>query len=339
MPGELNEQQIRQTAIILGLPADFIRKDYFVTKAIRLLTQVQNEYFELVFQGGTSLSKGYGIINRLSEDIDFRVIAKPSCLNLGKDAKRRELRHFRHTLVDTLRDAGFTVPSEEVRVFYEGRYMSIRAAFDGGQNIMYLKPHIAIDCFLGTIELKPQIKPISSMVKVTLGDEACDHQYFPVACVALDETASEKWVALSRRVVDAHESPRDSDKHLVRHLYDLHQLHQQNCLTERYYAVLENVIKKEQAIFDSMNHSHTKAETVLYQLQNEKKWEEHWNVFLQQMVYQPEKPDFKQAINSITQLNSRRLERGENKQITSATIEKEQQENSVKPIKKRGRRL
>ena len=66
MPGELNEQQIRKTAIQLGLPTDFIRKDYFVTKAIRLLTSVQNDYFELVFQGGTSLSKGYRLINRLS---------------------------------------------------------------------------------------------------------------------------------------------------------------------------------------------------------------------------------------------------------------------------------
>lgn len=68
MPGELNEQQIRQTAIILGLPADFIRKDYYITKAIRLLIAVPNDYFKLIFQGGTSLSKGCGIINRLSED-------------------------------------------------------------------------------------------------------------------------------------------------------------------------------------------------------------------------------------------------------------------------------
>lgn len=182
MPGDLYEQQIRQTAIILGLPADFIRKDYFVTKAIRLLTEVQNDYFELVFQGGTNLTEGYGVINRLSEDVDFRVIAKPSCLNLGKDAKRHELRHFRHMLLDTLRSAGFTVPTEEIKVFYEGRYMSIWAILDGGQNIMYLKTHIAIDCFLGTIELTPVIKPISSLVKVTLGDETCNHNYFPVAC-------------------------------------------------------------------------------------------------------------------------------------------------------------
>ncbi|HIF0302647.1 TPA: hypothetical protein ACXYLJ_002953 [Legionella pneumophila] len=59
MPSELNEQQIRQTAIYLGSPADFIRKDYFVTKAICLLVGIENDYFGLVFQGGTSLYKGY----------------------------------------------------------------------------------------------------------------------------------------------------------------------------------------------------------------------------------------------------------------------------------------
>jgi predicted nucleotidyltransferase component of viral defense system len=88
MPGELNEQQVRQTAIILGLSADFIRKDYFVTKAIRLLSEISNDYFALIFQGGTSLSKGYGVINRLSEDVDFRVISKSSSLKLGQSAKK-----------------------------------------------------------------------------------------------------------------------------------------------------------------------------------------------------------------------------------------------------------
>lgn len=88
MPGELNESQIRKTAIYLGLPADFICKDYFVTKAIRLLTGIQDDYFELIFQGGTSLSKGYCLINRLSEDIDFRVRLKDSANKLIKCLKK-----------------------------------------------------------------------------------------------------------------------------------------------------------------------------------------------------------------------------------------------------------
>jgi len=307
MPGELKEQQIRQTSIILGLSADFIRKDYFVTKAIGLLSEISNDYFELVFQGGTSLSKGYGVISRMSEDVDFRVIAKPPCLDLGQSAKRRELRLFRHTLVESLANAGFNVQAQDVKVFYEGRYMSIRASFDGAQGIVYLKPHIAIDCFLGELELKPEIKNISSMIKVTLGDAECDHRYFPVPCVALNETAAEKWVALSRRIVDANQTPRDTDKHLVRHLYDLYQLKQQNCISDDYYIVLDRVLEKEQDMFGvgSFDDMRTKVTSALHHLRTNKKWEEHWQFFLEQMVYQAEKPTFEQAVMSVEELNFR----------------------------------
>ena len=299
MPGKLNESQIRKTAIYLGLPADFIRKDYFVTKAIRLLTGIEDDYFELIFQGGTSLSKGYCLINRLSEDIDFRVRLKDSAKKLGKDAKRRQLRSFRYSLIDALVNGGFVIHPENVKVFYEGRYMSIRASFDGGGDLSYLKPHIAIDCFLGELELEPQVKDISSMVKVHLGDES-DHVFFPVACVALDETAAEKWVALTRRVAGAGKKERDSDKHLVRHLYDLYQLSDKKCLSDKYYLVIEKVLQKEDAMFElqatEANNLLSNSKLALQDLRSNEKWEEHWNFFLEQMVYHPDKPTFEQAM-------------------------------------------
>jgi len=299
MPGELNESHIRKTAAYLGLPVDFIRKDYFVTKAIRLLTSVQDDYFELIFQGGTSLSKGYCLINRLSEDIDFRVRLKHLLPPLGKDAKRRQLRIFRHSLVEALVKGGFVIQSENVKVFYEGRYMSIRASFEGGNALSYLKPHIAIDCFVGELELEPQVKSISSMIKVHLGDES-DHIFFPVACVALDETAAEKWVALTRRVAGSAQKERDSDKHLVRHLYDLHQLSDKMCLSDQYYSVIDKVLRKEQAIYD-LDASHaddllSNLKLALQDLRGNQKWKEHWNFFLDQMVYHSDKPSFEEAM-------------------------------------------
>lgn len=326
MPGKLNEQHIRQTAIYLGLPADFIRKDYFVTKAIRILVDVKNDYFGLVFQGGTSLSKGYGVINRLSEDIDFRIISKPVCSALGKDAKRRELRSFRHALVEVLINANFDIKPHDVQVYYEGRYMSIRASFDGSQGINYLRPHIAIDCFLGTLELNPEIKNISSMIKVALGDTECDHDYFAVACVNLNETAAEKWVALSRRVVDANEKSRDSDKHLVRHLYDLYELQQQGCLSNDYYQVVERVLEKEQEQFGSSTEDlYSKIGTAFHHLRFNKKWEEHWDFFLEQMVYQSKKPQFEEAVTVVENMRPCSLraanQQNELKEKTNLTYE------------------
>ncbi|WP_245183353.1 hypothetical protein [Legionella israelensis] len=76
---------------------------------------------------------------RWPTQLDFRVIAKSPCLDLGQSAKRRELRLFRHSLVESLVNAGFDVQAQNIKVFYEGRYMSIRASFEGAQGIVYNK--------------------------------------------------------------------------------------------------------------------------------------------------------------------------------------------------------
>ena len=54
MHDNLNPEQTRITSIELGIPSDFVRKDFYVTKAIQTLTSVDDEYFALIFQGGTS---------------------------------------------------------------------------------------------------------------------------------------------------------------------------------------------------------------------------------------------------------------------------------------------
>ena len=58
----------------LGLPADVIEKDYWVTQALRGLAV--SHPGEFIFKGGTSLSKGFGLIERFSEDIDILVIRR-----------------------------------------------------------------------------------------------------------------------------------------------------------------------------------------------------------------------------------------------------------------------
>lgn len=73
MHGDLKEL-IEATSMRLGISEPVIEKDYFVTKAIHTLTKAKNEYFELVFQGGTCLSKAHKIIQHMSEDCDFRII-------------------------------------------------------------------------------------------------------------------------------------------------------------------------------------------------------------------------------------------------------------------------
>ena len=53
-------------------PAAFLEKDYWVTAVIRALNAAAPGGF--VLKGGTSLSKGYGLINRFSEDVDILLV-------------------------------------------------------------------------------------------------------------------------------------------------------------------------------------------------------------------------------------------------------------------------
>ncbi len=72
-----------------GIDGEIIEKDYYVTLILRLLSERQPN---CVFKGGTSLSKGFHIINRFSEDVDISFSE-----HLG-DGKRHSLKHKTTTL-------------------------------------------------------------------------------------------------------------------------------------------------------------------------------------------------------------------------------------------------
>ncbi|MBL8827242.1 MAG: nucleotidyl transferase AbiEii/AbiGii toxin family protein [Planctomycetaceae bacterium] len=76
-----------------GLRAGIIEKDYFVTEALRIITAVAGD--KVIFKGGTSLSKGWNLIQRFSEDIDLFLDPLAFDPALGKKAIDRELKGLR----------------------------------------------------------------------------------------------------------------------------------------------------------------------------------------------------------------------------------------------------
>jgi len=52
-----------------GLRPAVIEKDYYVTEALRIVAAGAGG--QVIFKGGTSLSKGWNLIQRFSEDIDI----------------------------------------------------------------------------------------------------------------------------------------------------------------------------------------------------------------------------------------------------------------------------
>lgn len=69
------EQQnaaLEQTALRSGLSVNAIEKDWWVTLTLKALFQSAYANY-LIFKGGTSLSKGWRLIERFSEDVDLAV--------------------------------------------------------------------------------------------------------------------------------------------------------------------------------------------------------------------------------------------------------------------------
>lgn len=66
-----------------------LEKDFIVTKVLEALLAVKDENFDLVFCGGTCLSKAYGLLARISEDVDIKVVAKQG--KVFGATRRREL--------------------------------------------------------------------------------------------------------------------------------------------------------------------------------------------------------------------------------------------------------
>src|ERR1700683_4534750 len=76
-----------------GLRPAIIEKDYYVTEALRIITVAAAD--KVIFKGGTSLSKGWNLIQRFSEDIDLFLDPLSFHRPLGKKPIDRELKKLR----------------------------------------------------------------------------------------------------------------------------------------------------------------------------------------------------------------------------------------------------
>ena len=95
-----------ETANRLGAPVGNVEKDFWVCWTLNALYRERPAGGpRLLFKGGTSLSKGYGLIRRFSEDIDITVfrddLDEPASVEELETLSKRKRRHR----LDAIRDA------------------------------------------------------------------------------------------------------------------------------------------------------------------------------------------------------------------------------------------
>lgn len=95
-----------------GISEQIAEKDYYVTEALRILAAELGEW--VIFKGGTSLSKGWGLIQRFSEDLDLFVNPVREAGRLSSRGIDRELKRV-HDLV-AVHPALQLLPEHRVKV-------------------------------------------------------------------------------------------------------------------------------------------------------------------------------------------------------------------------------
>jgi hypothetical protein len=214
-----------------GIAAALIEKDYWVTHTLWALHQTG---LDIWFKGGTSLSKGFGLIHRFSEDLDLMVqhgstgglppVTNWTSSNKGPVAKRR-------AFYDAL-EAALVVP--DVRVERDSSHIDkqARGADYLGQYPGALKSQLApamspfVRLEVGRARVTPHVeRALSSFVHEYLDSEGLlgnyeDNRPRSVRCVHPLVTAFEKLDAMARRY------PRDDMKPdgFVRHYEDVAQI-------------------------------------------------------------------------------------------------------------------
>ncbi len=117
---------VEKLAEDLGTSPGLIEKDWHVVRAIGVIAGVDTAGMMPAFSGGTSLLKGWELIKRFSEDIDFKV-GEPTTTSASRE--RRERTAYRERILEALHSAGFE-PVVEPLVRDVSRFFSADLAYD-----------------------------------------------------------------------------------------------------------------------------------------------------------------------------------------------------------------
>jgi hypothetical protein len=205
-----------------GLRHAIIEKDYYVTEALRIVASARDK---VIFKGGTSLAKGWNLIQRFSEDIDLFLDPLAFDPPLGKKGIDRELKK--------LRDAVGTHPAltflpEEARTI-GGFGRSDRFAYTqrfGGPGEVPNRVLLEAGTASGreptsVVELRSYVAEFLAQTGATLGTE--DESPFPMRLLHFRRTFVEKMFAIHSKV-ELFKRDQQPIGSYARHYYDLLQL-------------------------------------------------------------------------------------------------------------------
>jgi len=294
---------IQAIAAELVVDQCFIEKDWYAMQIIGVLSQIQDPEFQLIFSGGTSLSKGFGLIKRFSEDLDFKVQV------IGDPSSRKQRKNFREKVLDVLEKnpIEWQLDRNALQKGNESSFFKVpiryQSPFEVSQS---LRPYVQLEVTFEPPTLDPIKKSLQSFVSQAL-KQTPEAIAFP--CIDPVETAADKLSALVWRIPNRDRYSENDDPTLVRHLHDLAPLSSLIQKSKDFSRLVSNCLNndqhrgnKETAITEPLKAIDFLVET----FKTDTLYQEEYKKFVDGMSYadDSERFSFSDALQSLINLKN-----------------------------------
>lgn len=322
IPDSTKKNAYEQIAENTGMSAFAVEKDWWVVQTLRIIFEM-GVGSHLVFKGGTSLSKSWGLIQRFSEDVDLAIdrsflgfegeLSKSRITALRKEAGTYTSGKFKLELEQKFKDKGF-----------ENLFFKLVDAKDSDQDPRIIEiyyPHIIqepeylaarVQIEIGCRSLKEPftVCSIASLIDLHYPTQYFVLPSFEVPSVNPERTFLEKIFLLHEEFQRPFEKIRVDDR-LSRHLYDVVSLSK----TEFAEIALTNPELYETIVIH--RHKFTRLGGVNYNLHQPKTinpipipeviedWRKDYNKMLEQMIYEENPYSFDELIEKLKHLTLR----------------------------------
>lgn len=322
LPEERRREIIVAAANRRGMSEEAVEKDWWVTLVLKAVFSTEWAG-ELVFKGGTSLSKGWDLIERFSEDIDLSInrsvlgfneefVSNTQVSKLRKKASEFICGKFQKGLQTALQSLGVDSALFELTIqesdlsdrdpqVLELAYTSVisRGA--------YIRDKVIIEVGARSLREPLSQRPIQSIIGTTFPGQEWSGDPFDIPIVEPKRTFLEKAFLLHEGFLgdEAFEPQRKS-----RHLYDLERLmvteHAEAALQDK--ELYDHIIVHRQHFTPIRGLSYEQHQPSLIQFVPPEEvrpiWEEDYRRMRESMIY-GSPPDFVQLMLRLEELQIR----------------------------------
>lgn len=294
---EAFEELVIGAANELHIPANVIEKDYFVTLTLKKLS---TKLKDMVFKGGTSLTKCYQLLDRFSEDIDISYTAESG---VPGDARKKQLKK---AVVSTLESLELTINNLEdtrSRRNYNCYCASYPSIYD---NSPFLKQELVLETYVALLPFPTVTRMVDNYLyrflkKINRLDiaEQYDLMPFPITTQAIERTLVDKIFAICDYYLDG-----KTEKH-SRHLYDIHKIYTNMEIPNNFKDLIVNVrsLRSELAVCPSAKDG-VDINKVLQEIVDTEAYKNDYEEITSGLLFTPlEYDEVITSIKAIIQLN------------------------------------